>query len=164
MAPVYSKKLYASVVAILASKKKNKRKKIWSRKWLLERSKISQTTFIRELKNEATDKDFINYLRMDENSFEILLKKVSSKIARNDTLMRPCISPEQRLCATLRFLATGRSYTDMQYCTRISKSSLSNLIPETCQAIYDVLREEYLKVSHSSNISKIIRKVNVIQC
>jgi hypothetical protein len=60
--------------------------------------------------------------------------------------MRKSISAEERLAATLRFLATGRSFEDLKFSTGISTASLSKLIPETCKAIYEVLRMEYLKV------------------
>ncbi|CAG9837948.1 unnamed protein product [Diabrotica balteata] len=59
--------------------------------------------------------------------------------------MRPAISPHKRLSATLRFLATGRNYEDLKFSTIISPQALGKIIPETCGAIYSVLREEYLK-------------------
>ena len=60
--------------------------------------------------------------------------------------MRKLISPHERLTVTLRFLATGRSYEDMKFSTAISPAALSIIIPETCHAIYELLRNEYLKV------------------
>lgn len=60
--------------------------------------------------------------------------------------MRESVSAEERLVATLRFLATGRSYEDLKFSSIISPQLLGQLIPETCQRIYDVLRENYLKV------------------
>jgi len=60
--------------------------------------------------------------------------------------MRDAISPHERLTATLRFLATGRTYECLKYSTIISPQSLSTIIPETCEAIYTVLHEEYLNV------------------
>jgi len=44
---------------------------------------------------------------MDDVSFQILLGKVSQKIAKQETRMRSCISPEERLAVTLRYLVTG---------------------------------------------------------
>ena len=49
--------------------------------------------------------------------------------------MRDSISAKARLEATL------------EYSTRISKQSLSEIVPDTYQAIYDVLKDEYLQVS-----------------
>lgn len=62
-----------------------------------------------------------------------------------------------RLIATLRFLAIGRSYKDLEFSTIISKQALSYIIPETYKAIYKVLKKEFLNVS-----LHIITKLNII--
>ncbi|XP_068224325.1 putative nuclease HARBI1 [Palaemon carinicauda] len=101
-------------------------------------------TILRELKH-GHEADFINYMRMDPNTFYKILSKVEPYIMKEDTNMRQSISTEARLHATLLFLSTGCSYRSLQYSTRISKLSLSAIIPETCKQIYEVLREDYLK-------------------
>ena len=53
----------------------------------------------------------------------------------------------ERLSVTLRFLATGRSYEDLKFSAAISPQALGVIIPETCAAIYEVLKKDYLKVS-----------------
>lgn len=101
---------------------------------------------IRHLR-EHFPEDYKNYLRMDSLSFNHLLCLVKDKITKTDTVMRQAISAEEKLAATLRFLATGRSYEDLKFSTGISAPALSILIPETCKAIYDVLKDEYMKVT-----------------
>ncbi|XP_064111368.1 uncharacterized protein LOC135218849 [Macrobrachium nipponense] len=64
--------------------------------------------------------------------------------------MRESISPAARLEATLMYLSTGCSYSALQYSTRISKPSLSAIIPDTCKAIYDVLKDPYLKTPQTA--------------
>ena len=59
--------------------------------------------------------------------------------------MREPIPPAERLAATLRFLATGESFSSLQYQFRISASTLSLIIPEVCHVIYQVLKDEYFK-------------------
>lgn len=76
--------------------------------------------------------------------------------------MRKSIPPEKRLIATLRFLSTGNSYEDLKFSTKIAAQTLGHIIPETCLAIYDVLKDKYMKVkyllllllSYLDNISK----------
>lgn len=60
--------------------------------------------------------------------------------------MRLAISPHERITATLRFLATGRSYADLKFSTIISPQAIGYIIPETCIAIHQVLHQDYLKV------------------
>ncbi|KAM4023521.1 uncharacterized protein ACNLHF_028188 [Anomaloglossus baeobatrachus] len=76
---------------------------------------------------------------MSEATFLFLVQRITPYIKRQDTVMRKAIPVEERLGVTLRFLATGRSLTDLQYSSSISRSLLSSLIPETCQAIIDCL-------------------------
>ncbi|MPC63083.1 hypothetical protein E2C01_057176 [Portunus trituberculatus] len=56
------------------------------------------------------------------------------------------VSAGARLEATFLFLAAGCSFTRLQYHTRISRTSLSIIILETCQAIYDAQKDDYMKV------------------
>ena len=53
---------------------------------------------------------------------------------------------EEKLAITLRFLATDESDESLRYQFRISDSAISLFIKPVCDAIYDVLNEEYLKL------------------
>ena len=142
--------LWSIIVTVLCVKKKRKKrleKRKWCKDWLMKRNQLgSHMTILHELQND--NKDFTNYMRMDPHTFHRLLTLVSPAISKQNTIMRSSIPAEARLEATLLFLTTGCSYTHLQYATRISKQSLSHIIPETCQAIYQVLREQYLQVRH----------------
>lgn len=135
-------------VCLIKKLKVTKRKKSRrpQKSWMEKKSVYSHINLIEELLNEPDD--FRNYLRMDETAYRYLLDLVTPLIQRSDTIMKCSITPHERLCATLRFLATGRSYEDLKFSTCISKSALSNIIPETCIAIYTVLKQEYFKVSN----------------
>ncbi|CAK1591625.1 unnamed protein product [Parnassius mnemosyne] len=82
---------------------------------------------------------------MSEEIYLNLLSLVSPLIRRKDTVMRNAISPHERLTATLRFLATGRSYEDLKFSTIISPQALSSIIPDTCEALFKVLCPDFLK-------------------
>ena len=84
---------------------------------------------------------------MDETAFCELLTAVTQYIVKHDTVMRPAVSPKERLTATLRFLATGRQLEDLKFSTGISPQSLGKIIPETCSAIFHAMRGQYLKVT-----------------
>ena len=66
-------------------------------------------------------------------------------IEKKETNMRQPIPPGERLAVTLRFLATGEKFSSLQYQFRISVPSLSVIIPEVCQAIFQVLKDDYFK-------------------
>ena len=75
--------------------------------------------------------------------------------------MRSPISAGERLSVTLRFLATGESFTSLQYQFRISASTLSLIIPEVCDAIFKVLQDDYMRCPTTSDewlrIAKIFK-------
>lgn len=128
-------------------KKKMKKRSTWSKQWLQNRENYSHMTLLRELQENNPD-DFRNYLRMNDECFQALLQLVTPVIKKQITIMRQPISPEQRLVATLRYLATGRSLQDLKFSTGISPQSLGRIIPETCKSIIDALQTNYVKVNY----------------
>lgn len=116
------------------------------KEWLKNKSTFSHISLVNTLKVQEPE-DFKNYLRMDNESFSELLALVRPKIEKKETWLRETVSAEERLIATLRFLATGRSYEDLKFSCIISPQLLGKCIPETCWAIYEALKSEYLHVS-----------------
>jgi hypothetical protein len=68
---------------------------------------------------------------------------VSPLFQKKNTTMRQAVTLNERLTATSRFLATGRSYEDLKFSTIMFPQALERIIPETCRAIYKVLKEYY---------------------
>ena len=152
--PRNSTALWALVLACAIKKKKRrKNREVWTKQWLFGRQTVgSYQQIFQELSRENTV-DFHNYIRLPVNVFHSLLNKIKPLIEREDTTMRQSISAGARLEATLLFLATGCTFTRLQYLTRISRASLSTIVPEICQAIYDVLKDDYMKVSNEDYIA-----------
>ena len=86
---------------------------------------------------------------MDEEKFYFLLNLIEPYIRKKNTIMREAVPAEERFIATLRYLATGRSYEDLKFSCAISPQLLRNIIPETCWAIYEALKGEYLRKTSS---------------
>ncbi|XP_051508028.1 uncharacterized protein LOC127414207 [Myxocyprinus asiaticus] len=75
----------------------------------------------------------------------MLKEHISLIIQRQNTNNRDFISVGERLMITLRFLATGESFRSLSYQFRVGVSTIRQFVPETCAAIYQVLKEKYLK-------------------
>ena len=77
--------------------------------------------------------------------FQKILDKVSSKIPWENTVLRNSVSAGARLEAIMLYLSSGLNYSRLQYQTMIHHSTLSLIIPETCDAIFDALKDDALK-------------------
>ena len=81
---------------------------------------------------------------MSSDRFEHLLSLVGPIIQKEETHMRESISAEERLVVTLRFLFSGDAQQSLCYAFRLGKTTVSNIIAETCQAIYEQLKSKYM--------------------
>lgn len=151
-----SKEVAAAVIVLdecgVFVKKKRKNRELWAKSWLLNRKRFSHMNLLDFIRSDRPE-DYQNYLRMTHENYDVLLQKVKPFITKQDTTMRNAITPEERLTATLRFLATGRSFEDLKFSTIISPQALGRIIPETCKAIYKSLKGEFLKVRMRFSIS-----------
>lgn len=128
---------------ILLSKKK---RKCWVRQWVSKRNKFGASNMLlQELRTEDQN-SFKNFLRMDDGHFNYLLSIVEKNIQKQNTFFREALPARTKLEITLRFLATGESFSSLQYLFRVPKCSISKFIPSVCEEIYCAL-EEYIKVS-----------------
>lgn len=100
------------------------------------------------MKSDVHSFHFQNFTRMSSADFEKIINLIGPKIIKHDTNMRPAITVTVRLAVTLRFLATGDSYSSLQYLFGISKQIISRIIPEVCMALVEVLKK-YVKVSNT---------------
>jgi hypothetical protein len=85
------------------------------------------------------------FLRIDNDLFEDILGCITPRIQRRNTKMRSAIKATTKLHATLWYLATGDCYPTCEAGFRVSKSSLSNAVPEVCAAILEEYEAEVLR-------------------
>ena len=89
--------------------KKNGRKDLCGVNECLQQERtFSDMKLLNELR-ENNPNDYRNYLRMDDKTFNYLLEKIRPCAKKKDTILRRAITAEQRLVATLRYLATERT-------------------------------------------------------
>lgn len=140
----------AVVIGIIALQKEKKKinrwsSRVWTKDCLLQREKYSHVNLLTNLRKNNPE-DYWNDLQMTQESLEMLLSYVQPHISKQDSCMWKAISSEERLMATLRFLATGRSSEDLKFINGISTQSLGQIIPELCEDTVKVLQPQYLKV------------------
>ena len=84
---------------------------------------------------------------MTPQGFDEFLGLIQDDITKTNINMRDFIPANLKLAATVRFLATGDSYTNLQYQFRVHVSTSSKFISEVCDAIYRKFKGAYLRVS-----------------
>ncbi|PFX24863.1 putative nuclease HARBI1 [Stylophora pistillata] len=115
------------------------KKKSPGRTWLRRRAERGSCAgILTELAAEDLP-SFKHYLRMDVNSFRRLVEVVSPRIVKGNTRMRSPISPSERLALTLRFLATVETFRSLEFQFRVSRTAISYIVLEVCQAILSEL-------------------------
>jgi len=133
------------LLEICEEESKKRKRKVWVRNWMDKKKCGASETIIRELRDNDP-LEFKSVIRLTPEQFEELLLKISPIISRADTFMRPALSARLKLELTLAFLASGTNSRILSVMFRVSKASISNMIPEVCDAIYSVLND-YIKVS-----------------
>ena len=82
---------------------------------------------------------------MSPERFQHMLQQVGPFMPARKCKSRCPISKEERLCLTLRYLASGDSQQSISYNFRIGKTTVHNIVKKTCEAIWEALSETYLK-------------------
>ncbi|XP_071997851.1 uncharacterized protein [Engystomops pustulosus] len=83
---------------------------------------------------------FQEFIQMSTSAFDGLLDLLRPQLTMQQTLLRRCISPEQRLLITLRFLSTGETYSSLHQLFHVGKSTISGIVRTTCELLFQNLR------------------------
>jgi len=87
---------------------------------------------------------FRKHLRMDRNTFDVLLAVINPWILRQDTNLRMCIRPEKVLAIGLYRLAHGNSYVTIGAAFGVGKSTVIEAVQDVVGALYE-LRDNFIK-------------------
>ncbi|XP_077111444.1 uncharacterized protein LOC143767195 isoform X2 [Ranitomeya variabilis] len=115
------------------------RKRLWVHSLVAERPQKGHFYVLYNDLRKYPEK-FISFCRLPIPAFDRLLAIVSPHLTLHDTFMRKAISAEERLLITLRFLATGESYTSLHLQFRVGKSTISKIVRCTCTVIWQKLQ------------------------
>ncbi|XP_055855271.1 uncharacterized protein LOC129918667 [Episyrphus balteatus] len=89
---------------------------------------------------------FLDFLKLDINTFNLLLSLIKKDIDHQTTCMRMTVASEQRLAIILRYLAAGETYITMERNIKVSRSFLCVNLPQLSKALWTNLQEKYLKL------------------
>lgn len=148
----------------IRKKKRKKRRSIWVNEWINRRfeGKGGPSLVHNELRIQYSY-SFKNYLRIDEECFDIVLSKIEGKFNYQDTQFRQCI--RQINC----YLATGDSFQSLSYNFRLVRSTICKIVPEVLKSICECMQDENIKLPVTTNewneVEQIfINKLNFLNC
>ncbi|XP_063848246.1 uncharacterized protein LOC135093202 [Scylla paramamosain] len=113
--------------------------------WLTRRSMHGDFHHLLQELNREDTKGYKNFLRIKPELFREMVDRLTPILAKKATRMREPLSVGLKLAVTLQFLASGDSYTSLQYSFRVSKTAICRFVPKVCQAIIDIYKPEVLK-------------------
>lgn len=91
--------------------------------------------------------------RMSRQTFMELCHMLRPVLERQTTNMRAPITVEKQLAIAIWKLATPDSYRSVAECFGVGRSTVSRIVMEVCQALYDV----YHHVVHLTNTQEVIK-------
>lgn len=105
---------------------------------------------------------------MSKETFTYLCEQLSNRLSWQDTVMRTAISVKQRVAVTLWFLATPAEYRTIAHLFGIARSTVCEIVHETCKAIVDCLLKQYIQFPSGTKLDEIVHgfltKWGVPQC
>ena len=103
-------------------------------------------------------KDWLENFRMSKDTFLYLCDRLRSTICKKDSNMRKAITVDHRVAVTVWTLATPCEYRTIGHLFGISRSSVCKIVHETCEAICNVLLQEYIRFPKSNELETTIRR------
>jgi hypothetical protein len=96
-----------------------------------------------ELRNED-QKAFQNSKRMPPAMFDEIVQRLTPALTKETTNWRAPLNPGLKVSLTLRHLASGAKYREMQYGWMVYHNTVSLVLREVCAAIVEEFRDELL--------------------
>lgn len=125
---------------------------MWVRPIYQRRHQRSELLLVHEMRALDHPSHF-KYLRMTPSTFDYLLQKIGPVMKhrrRYRSTIRPNLSNFECLVITLRFLATGASQRSLSFAFRLAACTVHHVVLETCQALWQVLRDDHLRVPQTA--------------
>ena len=118
-----------------------KKHRFWVRQIYKDRKEKGEFNLLVQQSKFFDAEIFFQIFRMSATQFEELLQLISPFIEK-DCMRREPIKSEERLAVTLRYLATGDAFKTIGASYRISTASVSRIVKETCNVLWNVLKNK----------------------
>lgn len=97
---------------------------------------------------------FYNYCRMSKELFDHLLNIVGPLLEKQVVVQDP-IPAHTRLLVCLRYLSSGDSMVSISYAFRIGVNTVSKIVSETCEILWNSLHEDVIPLPNKESWLRI---------
>ena len=115
-----------------------------------------------------TERDWSENFRMRKETLVYLCEQLASSLHRQDTVLRRAISVGKRVAVTLWCLATPCEYRTIAHLFGIARSTVCEIVNETCALIVTTLLHKYICFPTDEKLDKLVdtfkHKWSVPQC
>lgn len=73
-----------------------------------------------------------------------------ANLQSNEPLVKWAVPHTGGKMLVFNFFLTGDAYRDLQFAFSVPHNSISKFVPEVCEALYDCLKDDHLKVTSQS--------------
>ena len=136
--------------AVGARNRRRRRRRLWTRGWILERPRYGLYENLLGDLERNDPSSYRNFTRCGPELFQFILQRITPAIARIPNNYRAPgrpgsqLEPGLMLAVTLRYLASGSMFTDLQWGFRLAPNTISEVVREVCQAIVDQFWDEFI--------------------
>ena len=102
------------------------------------------------------DKWWKDNLRMTQDTFEVLVTELRPLIEKKDTHMRKAVGVEERIAVTIWKLATTVEYRTLAALFGLGRSTVGEIVLETCQAIATKLFPRYVCIPQGNMLREVV--------
>ena len=134
---------------VLDRRRKNRRRRrpraVWVRGWIVRRMNFGlYEQLMVELRTEDP-RAFQHFMRIPPAMFDEIVARLRPRLTKPSTNFRPSLDPGLKVALTLRHLASGTTYRNMQYAWRVPHNSISKVVRDVVHAIVEEYVDELLK-------------------
>ena len=101
-------------------------------------------------------RDWVENFRMKRETFNYLCDKLRPSSTWQDTQFRTAVSVEQKVAITLWCLATQCEYCTMAHLFGVARSTVCEVVQDTCRAIVHILLKTYIRFPTGDALKRVI--------
>ena len=91
-----------------------------------------------------TSQEWLENFRLSKNTFDYLCTQLTPHLQYQDTHLRKAISVKKRVAITIWTLASSAEYRTVSHLFGVGRSTVCEVVHETCRAIVDHLLPKYI--------------------